>query len=126
MQRCACDWCNHESEVATAWRNAIGSVPQLWQPAEHIDDGRRARCSRAPCRRFPLERHACLMGEECHVARQAGKMPANGLGWSLASGRGGLSELLNDEQPAQRGLAEAPRNYPPSPIAAPTIHMFAN
>jgi hypothetical protein len=68
------------------WRNAIGSELRRWQPVEHIDDGRHVRCSLAPCRRFPLERHARLMGEECHVASKSVKVPAEEVGWGLTSG----------------------------------------
>ncbi len=55
-------WCSRENERANDWRNAIGSGPQRWQLAEPIDDGRRAKCSLAPCRRFPLERHRSRWG----------------------------------------------------------------
>ena len=55
-----CAWrsCSRENEGANVWRNGIGSVRRRWQPAEPFDDGRRARCSRAPCRRLPLESHS--------------------------------------------------------------------
>src|SRR6266487_2381109 len=97
---CAWRWFRHESGAANWRRNATGTVRLRWQLAEPPDDGRRARCSLVPCQRFPLERHSSLMWEECHVARKSMKVSAEALGGSLASGRGGLSGLLNDEHPA--------------------------
>jgi hypothetical protein len=67
-------------------QTTISSELRRWQPGEHIDDGRHARCSLAPCRRFPLERHARLMGVECHVASKSVMVPAEELVWSLTSG----------------------------------------
>src|SRR5262245_48093087 len=98
-----CAWrsCSHKSEVANWRRNATGTVPLRWQRGEPPDDGRRARCSLAPYQRFPLERHSSLMWEECHVTRKAVKVPVEALGGSLVSGRGGLSGLSKDENPAQ-------------------------
>jgi hypothetical protein len=84
-----CEWYlrSHKHEGANVWHNAIGSVPQPWQLVEHIDDGRRAKCSLARCHRFALERHENLMEEECHVAMKSVKAPAEALGWSLTLGR---------------------------------------
>jgi len=42
---------------AVVWRNATGSALLRWLPGEPPDDGQRVRCSRASCRRFPLERN---------------------------------------------------------------------
>ncbi len=56
---------------------------------------------------------------ECHVARKSVKVLVEVVGWSLASGRGDLSALLNDENAAQRVFGEGWSNYPPSPIAVP-------
>jgi hypothetical protein len=53
--------CNHESEVASSFRNTIGNAPQPWPPAEPIADGRRAKCSCALCQRLPLERYQSQM-----------------------------------------------------------------
>jgi hypothetical protein len=65
-----CAWrsCSHESEVASVWRNAIGSEHRRWQPEGPIAGGRRARCSRPPCRRFPLERRQSQRWVLYHVA----------------------------------------------------------
>jgi IS1 family transposase len=54
-----CEWhsYSHENEGANDWRNAIDNGCQPWQREEPTDDGRRARCSLAPCQRFPLEGH---------------------------------------------------------------------
>jgi IS1 family transposase len=90
--------CSRASEVAGVWRNATDRARPPWQPAEPTDDGRLARCSLAPCRRFPLERHVSLMWEKCHIARNLEKVPVEALRWSLASGRGGLSGLSTDEK----------------------------
>src|SRR6266699_2366435 len=91
-------------------RNETSTVRKLWQLAEPPDDGRRRRCSHTHCHRFPLERLASLLGEECHIVRKSVKAPAEALGWSLASGRGDLSGLSNDEktglQWVRRGLIE--------------------
>ena len=50
------------------------------------DDGRRARCSFAPCRRFPLESHVSQRRGPCHVAGRLLKVPAASREWSLTSG----------------------------------------
>jgi hypothetical protein len=41
-----------------------------------------------------------------HAARKSVKEPAKELGESLASGRGDLSGMLNDEHPARNGFGE--------------------
>src|SRR5215469_15714743 len=53
-----CEWrsSSREREGASWWRNATGNELRRWHLAEQPDDGRQARCSHAPCRRFPLER----------------------------------------------------------------------
>src|SRR5260221_1933500 len=61
IQRCEWHSCSLENEGATGWRNAIGNGLQPWQREEPSDDGRRARCSLAPCLRFPLESHSSQM-----------------------------------------------------------------
>jgi hypothetical protein len=116
-----CEWrfCSHESEMATVWRNAIANVPQPWRPAEPIDDGRQARCSRAPCQRLALECHASLMVAECHVGRPSVKVPAETLGWRLTLGSEGLSRLQNSHKPAPSGFAEGWVMYPPYPMGVP-------
>jgi hypothetical protein len=58
-------------EVANGRRNAIGNALRPWLPAEPPVDGRRARCSRAHCRRFPLESRRSQMGVQCHVASKS-------------------------------------------------------
>jgi hypothetical protein len=75
--------CSPASEVASWWRNAIGSGRKLWLLAEPVDDGRRARCSHAPCQRCPLERLTSLIRLASSVARKSGKLLAEALGWSL-------------------------------------------
>jgi hypothetical protein len=64
-----CAWrsCSHASKVATCRRNETSNVHLPWQSAEPPDDGRRARCSRVPCRRFLLERHASQRRMQCHI-----------------------------------------------------------
>jgi IS1 family transposase len=64
----------------------------------HIDDGRRARCSLAPCRRFPLESHQSQMWVQCHITGRLVHVPAEALGWSIAPRKKGLSGLPNDEK----------------------------
>jgi hypothetical protein len=83
-----CAWrsCSHENEVATVWRNAIARGRLPWQPAEPIDDGGRARCSRAPCRQFPLESRRSQRWLECHVARKLVKVLSEEAGRSLTPG----------------------------------------
>jgi hypothetical protein len=61
IQRCEWHSCSLENEGATGWRNAIGNGLQPWQREEPPDDGQRARCSLAPCHRFPLESHSSQM-----------------------------------------------------------------
>jgi hypothetical protein len=79
-----------------------------------------ARCSLAPCRRLPLERHLSLMWEECHVARKSVKVPAEEVGWGLTLGKESLSGLPHDKKPARRGFVKCWSNYPPCPMAGPT------
>jgi hypothetical protein len=100
---------NHEREEANVWLNGTDSVRQRWQREEPTGDGQRARCSRAPCRWFPLERHTSLIGEECHIVRKSVKVPVEALGWSLASGRGGPSELPTDQKQPEIGLVMTDR-----------------
>jgi hypothetical protein len=59
--RCELRSCSRERGVASFCRNATGNEPLPWQPAEPIDDGRLARCSRVPSLRFPLESYSSLM-----------------------------------------------------------------
>jgi len=94
------EWCScsHESEGATWWRNATGNGLQPWPPGEPIDDGRRARCSLTPCRRFPLERQGSQRWLPCHLVRESVKTLAEEVGWSLASGKEGLSGLSHDKK----------------------------
>ena len=90
--------CSRANEVASVWRNATDNGRQRWQRGERTDDGQHARCSLAPCRRFPLESHSSQMWLQCHVARKSVNVPAEELGWSLTPGRGGLSGLPTDEK----------------------------
>jgi hypothetical protein len=71
--------CSPESEGATWRRNAIGNGLQPWLPAELPDDGRRARCSRAPCQRFLLERQQSQIWVQYHVAERLLKVQAEAL-----------------------------------------------
>src|SRR6266568_1194464 len=50
------------SEEANWRHNTTGNGLPRWLRAEPIDDGRRARCSRVPCRRLALERHRSQVG----------------------------------------------------------------
>src|SRR5262249_40739340 len=84
---------------ATVWPNAISNRLRRWPPAEPTDDGRRARCSLAPCPRCALERHITLMREACYVASKSMKVPAKARQWGLASGKGGPSGLSTHKIP---------------------------
>jgi hypothetical protein len=106
-------------EGATWWRNALGIVQKLWQQGELPEDGRHARCSLPPCRRFPLERHQSQMGLLSHVTGRWVKVRAEELGWSLTPGREGPCGLPPDKKPAQSGSRKGWSNSPPSPMAAP-------
>ena len=92
-----------ENERASFFRNAIGSVPQPWQLAEHIDDGRRAKCSPAPCRQLPLERHQCQIWVQCYIARCLVNVLAEALGCSFAPGIVGPSGLPKNKKLARSG-----------------------
>src|SRR6266487_807352 len=115
-----CEWrsCSHTSEGANWRRNATGTVLLPWRREEPPDDGRRARCSRAPCRRFPLERHRSQMGAVSCGGKWV-KVPAEELGGSLTLGREGLSGLPHHKKPARSGSVKGWSIYPPSPMAAP-------
>ena len=65
---------------ASWWRNAIGNGLQPWQLAEPPDDGRHARCSLAPCRRLPLERHASQRWVQGYVVEWLGIVQAEAVG----------------------------------------------
>jgi hypothetical protein len=45
-----------------------------------------ARCSLAPCQRFPLERHRSQMRLACHVAKKLVNMPSEEVGWGFTPG----------------------------------------
>ena|SRR6266699_5634115 len=119
-----CEWrsCSHTSEGANWRRNATGTVLLPWRREEPPDDGRRARCSRAPCRRFPLERHRSQMGAVSCGGKWV-KVPAEELGGSLTLGREGLSGLPHHKKPARSGSVKGWSIYPPSPMAAPPLHQ---
>ena len=85
------------------WRNATDNGRQPWQQAEPPDDGRRGRCSLAPCPRFPLKSHRNQVQLRYHVVG-SGEVPAEALGWRLTPGRGGLSGLTTDEKQPEGGL----------------------
>jgi hypothetical protein len=116
-----CEWrsCSHESQRASWRRNAIGTLPLQWQPAEPPDDGPPARCSLAPCRRFPGDQPLKHLCEECHVEDRWLKVLAEALAWSLTPGREGLSGLPHAKKPARSGLVEGWSIYPPYPVAVP-------
>ena len=95
--------------MANWWHNAIGSVPQPWPPTERSDDGRRAKCSLAPYRRFPLERNQSQIGVQCSITERLEGVSAEGLEWSLAPRKEGLSGLPNDEKPARNTFTEVDR-----------------
>jgi hypothetical protein len=61
-------------------RTALGNGRKLWQPAELIDDGRRARCSLVPCHRFPLESYDCQVQLQSHVVEWLGNVQAEAVG----------------------------------------------
>ena len=110
--------------MANVWRNATDCELQRWQPAESTDNGRRARCSLAHYRRFPLERHQSRMGLQWHVVGRLVVLPAEELGRSLAPGRDGLPGLPHHKNPARSGFGEGWSNYPPSPMAVPIHHRI--
>jgi hypothetical protein len=107
------------SEVANWRRNAIGNVPLPWQREERSDDGRRAKCSLAHCRRFPLERHQGRMWVQCHLTGRLVKVLAEELAWSLAPGREGPSGLPHHKNPARSEFGKGCSIYPPCPMAVP-------
>jgi hypothetical protein len=53
-----------------------------WQREERTDDGRRARCSLAPCRRFPLESHSSQMRWQCYAVGRSVNVPAEEVRWA--------------------------------------------
>jgi len=64
-----CEWPlqNLANEVASVWRNAIGSVRLRWQLGKRTGGGQQGKCSRAPCQGFALERLTSQMGAfSCH------------------------------------------------------------
>lgn len=79
----------------------------------------RARSSRAPYQRFPLERSPSQMRMASSVARKSEKATAKALGWSLASGGGSLTGFLTDQIPAQSWFGEGCSIYPPCPVGVP-------
>src|SRR5437588_11072379 len=85
-------------EVANVWHNAIASEQRLWQQGKRTDGGPQGKCSRAPCRRLPLESHRSQSWLQYHAAKKTLKVPVEALGRSLVSGRGGLSGLSTDEK----------------------------
>ena len=119
MRICAWCLCSPASEGASWWRNALGSGRKLWLLAEPIDDGRLARRSRSPCRRFQLERHGSQRWMQCHLTGRLVKVPAETLVWSLVPGREDLSGLPHHEKPARSGSVKGWPIYPPCPMAAP-------
>ena len=119
--------CSRECEVVSWWCNVIGNERQRWQRGEPIDDGRLARCSRAPCRRFPLERQGSQRWVQCYITRESVKTLAETLGWSLTPGREGLSGLPHHEKPTRSGFGKGWSNDPPCPRAASVaVHHCAH
>ena len=116
----ACVWrsCSHLSEVADCWRSAIGNELLRWLPGERTDDGRRARCSRAPCCRFPLERPRSKMGA-VSCDGEMGEVPAEEFGGSLTLGRAGLAGLPHHQKPTRSGSGKGWSISPPCPMAVP-------
>jgi len=76
MNRCGLGLSSRENEGASFWRNATGSGRQPWPRAEPPDDGQRAKCSLALCRRFPLERDQSELWMQGHVTRRGVKVLA--------------------------------------------------
>ena len=91
------------NEVANVWRNATDNELQPWQPAEPPDDGRRVRCFRAPCHRFPLESSRNQMGLLCPVASKLVMVTAEARGSRLTQGKEGISGLPHHKKLARSG-----------------------
>jgi hypothetical protein len=85
-KRCGERSCSRENAVADCSRNETSSVPQPWQSVEPADDGRRERCSLAPCRQYPLESHSGQMRLQEHVVGRLVNVPAEEVGRSLTPG----------------------------------------
>ena len=83
-----CEWrsYNHKSEVATWRRKATDNEQLRWPPAEPTEVGKRAKCSLAHCRQFPLESYDSQVQLQCHVVEWVGNVPAEEVGWGLTSG----------------------------------------
>jgi hypothetical protein len=116
-----CEWCScsHESEVANGLRNATDNGRLLWQPAEPPDDGRRARCSRVPCRGLPLERHPSQIEVAISCCGEMGEGIRSELGGSLTLRREGRSGLPHHQKSARSGFGEGRLIYPPYRIGVP-------
>ena len=107
--RCGERWFRRASAGPSWWRNALGSERRLWQPAEPIDDGRRAKCSRTHWRRFRLERHASLMKEKCSVARESVKVLTEALGGALLRDKMASLDCHITKNRPEMGLERADR-----------------
>jgi hypothetical protein len=95
-----CVWgsCSHESEVANWRRNATGTVRLRWQLAEPPDDGWRARCSLAPCRRLPLESDDRQVQLHCPGVAWVVKVTAEEVADGASPREDSLFDLHNDEK----------------------------
>ena len=82
------------------WHNAIASEPQRWPPAEPIDDGPRGKCSRAPCQRFPLERHRSQRGVAVSYCGEMVEGICTELGGSFTLGEADLPGLPHHQKSA--------------------------
>jgi hypothetical protein len=99
--------------------NATFNELLRWLQGERTDDGRLARCSLAPCHRFPLERPSSRW-ELYHVVGRWMKVLAEEFGGSLTLGRAGLAGLPPHQKPARSGSGRGWSIYPPCPMAVPT------
>jgi hypothetical protein len=116
-----CEWHlrSREHEVASAWRSATGTVPLPWLREEPLDDGQRARCSRVPWCRSPLEKRQSQRGIECEIAGRLAKVLAEARGCRLTRGSEGLSGLQHHPKLAPSRFEESWSISPPCPMAAP-------
>jgi hypothetical protein len=79
---------------------AAGRTHRRWTTREVLS---------CPLPKVPLERYRRQIWLASSVARKSGKRLAEALGGKLASGRGGLTELLKDQIQPEVGLKRADR-----------------
>ena len=106
--------------------SAAGNGRQPWQRGEPIDNGRRARCSRAPCQRGTRERHIHLMGEACLIASKSMKVPAKAHRWGASPREKVFCLVCPLTKSPRNAFTASSSNYPLCPMGAPFrrwLHM---